>query len=154
MVITLTSLHLLVLSAIVPLVLSYFIFRKWTRSQVGKSADFAYLRNCSSRMYERLTNAEKVEAIQTKTVNILQNQISDLKKQIDVAPEVMCNLQNQIAVLRDHVQVKLGQKIDEYASNNAKYYGDIIHRKDEEIEGLKTKLNPVKLDYIVERRTI
>ena len=123
MVITLTSLHLLILISIISLALSYFIFRKWTRSQVGKSADFTYLRNCSSRMYERLSNAEKKqldsETMQTKVVN---------------------GLQNQIAVIRDHVQVKLGQKIDEYASNNAKYYGDVIRSKNEEIEVLKTKL--------------
>ena len=144
MIITFTSLHLFLLISIISLVLSYFIFRKWTRNQVGKSADFVNLSNFSEK---RRVDFEKL-------ADDLQKQIFSLKKQIDVAPEVMCNLQNQIAVLRDHVQVKLGQKIDEYASNNAKYYGDIIHRKDEEIEGLKTKLNPVKLDYIVERRTI
>ena len=142
--ITLTSYHLSILISIILLVLSYFIFRKWIRSQVGKSACITYLNNWNSRTDEELSLAEKrrlgSEQRQIEVSNDLQNQISDLKNQTYVVPEVVNNLQNQISVIRDHVQVKLGQKIDEYASNNAKYYGEVIHRKDEEIEGLKKEL--------------
>jgi hypothetical protein len=141
--------------------LSYFGFRAWVRSQVGKSKKFMesdkYADDSSKCVSTRISDVEKrccdnIYA-QGQDIHRRLNAMNDLKV---VSDNTLKGLQGQINILNDHVQNKLGQKIDERVAqlkkaydneigekmqNKALYYGDVISRKDKEIGELKNELD-------------